>query len=239
MHEAAHWLLFTSHRVTNGAARWLCAYPLFEDLPRYRRSHHLHHRHTRQAEDPDLALAAPYPATRGALIRAALRDLSGWTALTRRSSAGGPGASQRPRGAGCAARSPPTRGCSALLAAAGHWPLFPLLWLLPMLTWYPARDAAPEPRRARDGDGRRRPAPEQPDDRGRPGRPRADRAVLGQLSPRAPPAGLRALLAAPASPRVCSSPRGTGPGWSERTATSICSGGLRAPIVVRARGLKS
>ena len=231
MHEAAHWLLFTSHRVTNGVARWLCAYPLFEDLPRYRRSHHLHHRHTRQADDPDLALsraATRYP--RRAVASAALRDLSGWTALT--ALLGWrpwhePAAEWRRLRGPLAANA----GLFALLAAAGHWPLFPLLWLLPMLTWYPAltrlRNLAEHAMVPDDDD----PLLNSRTTAAGPDRPRALRALLGQLSPRASPARLRALLEAPARPRVCSSPRATAPGWSEAgELRRLCSGGPRAPI---------
>jgi fatty acid desaturase len=58
---------------------WLCAHPVGEDLAGYRRRHHLHHRHT-QRPDPDLSVAAAWPARPGAWWWMALRDLSGVTA---------------------------------------------------------------------------------------------------------------------------------------------------------------
>jgi fatty acid desaturase len=135
MHEASHWLLFPDHRVDNAVARWLCAYPLRQDLPAYRRAHHLHHRHTQQPDDPDLALAAAYPAARTALWRDALSDLSGWTALSA-------AARWRPPDEPLAAAWRRLRGPVAAnavllgaLTAVGHWYLYPLLWLLPLATW--------------------------------------------------------------------------------------------------------
>jgi fatty acid desaturase len=66
MHEAAHWLLLPQPRVNTRLGAWVCAYPVGEDLAGYRRRHHLHHRHTQQPDDPDLALATMWPVSRGA-----------------------------------------------------------------------------------------------------------------------------------------------------------------------------
>jgi fatty acid desaturase len=131
MHEASHWLLFPGQRANSRVGTWLCAAPVWADLPAYRRRHHLHHRNTRQPDDPDLVLAAAAPMTRRALWWAVARDLTGWTAVTR------------------VMRWRPTAGWHALgrpltanvlvaggLAAAGHWHLYLLLWLLPLATWY-------------------------------------------------------------------------------------------------------
>ena len=54
MHEGGHWLLFPRSTVNTQVARWLCAFPIWTDLGRYRRRHHLHHRYTQQPDDPDL-----------------------------------------------------------------------------------------------------------------------------------------------------------------------------------------
>ena len=135
MHEAAHWLLAPGQRLNNRIGNWLCAYPVWgENLRTYRRRHHLHHRHTQQADDPDLALAAP--ASHARLWRDAVADLSGWTA-------GAAALRWRPW------RDPAPIGWRRLrgplasnavlfgaLAGAGHWYLYPLLWLLPLATWY-------------------------------------------------------------------------------------------------------
>jgi fatty acid desaturase len=138
MHDAAHWRLFPGAGVNDRVARWLCAYPIWsEDLKVYRRAHHRHHRHTRQPEDPELELVAPFPLTRARFWRDALADLCGWTVAKavlawrpwRESSS--PGWRQL-RGPALA-----NAVIFTLLAAAGHWTLYPLLWVLPLVTWYP------------------------------------------------------------------------------------------------------
>ena len=68
MHEGVHWRLASRPGPNNGIAHWFCAYPIGADLGAYRRRHHLHHRHTRQADDPDLGLAAPYPVSTGRVL---------------------------------------------------------------------------------------------------------------------------------------------------------------------------
>jgi fatty acid desaturase len=130
MHEAAHWLLFPGHPANTRVGAWLCSSPIGGgELSAYRRRHHLHHRHTGEAGDPDRDLAV----ARGAFWRGVARDLGGVTALAWL-------LRQRPwRG-----DAPPLRGALvanailfAALAAAGQWALYPLLWLLPLATWYP------------------------------------------------------------------------------------------------------
>jgi fatty acid desaturase len=134
MHEAAHWRLSPRHRVNDRLGAWLCAAPVFADLPRYRRRHHEHHRRTQQADDPDLALAAP---VRGPLWLAVLRDLGGLTACQRlvawRPWRGEGGPSWRQLGRPLVANA----ALAGVLAATGHGHLYLLLWLLPRVTWYP------------------------------------------------------------------------------------------------------
>jgi fatty acid desaturase len=137
MHEGAHWRLASGPGLNNRIARWLCAYPIGADLAGYRRRHHLHHRHTRQADDPDLALAAPYPVSRGVFWRDVLCDLIGVTACRRAL------AWRAPDGDGVAPawsrwRGPLAANAVLLVAvsALGHWELYLLLWLLPLATWY-------------------------------------------------------------------------------------------------------
>jgi fatty acid desaturase len=134
MHEAAHWLLLPQPRANTRFGAWLCAYPVGEDLVGYRRRHHLHHRHTQQPEDPDLARAAACSARPGAWWRLALLDVSGLTAIV-------PVLRWRPGRA-----EPPWRRLRGPLAAnavlfgglavVGQWHLYLLLWLLPLATWY-------------------------------------------------------------------------------------------------------
>ena len=135
MHDAAHWRLFPHPRVNNWIAQWLCAHPVWGEFPDYRRQHHLHHRHTRQPDDPDLALAAPFPVARWTFWRGVLADLGGvtggaqvlgWPAWRE----GAPVAWRRMRGPLAS-----NAALFAVLAALGVWHLYLLLWLLPLATW--------------------------------------------------------------------------------------------------------
>ena len=137
MHETAHWLLFPRGRVNTWVGTWLCAAPLGVDLKAYRRRHHLHHRHTQTPEDPDLALSQGLPLSLGRLARAVLSDLTGWTALTRlvRGRPWRDGVAQAWR----RGRAPLAANAvlAAALTAAGGWPLYLLLWVLPWAAWLP------------------------------------------------------------------------------------------------------
>ena len=136
MHEGAHWLLVPSMRANTLVARWLCAAPLFAaDVTAYRRTHHLHHRHTQQPEDPDLALAAPFPVRRRRFWSDVVLDLSGWTLGAR--IVAWPGW-RHPRNGWRQMRGPLLANAVLLsvLALAGHWELYLLLWLLPLATWH-------------------------------------------------------------------------------------------------------
>jgi fatty acid desaturase len=145
MHDAAHGLLFANRRVNDWVGQWLCAYPVATDLHLYRPYHLTHHRRTQQADDPDLVLSAPFPITRASLRRKIIRDLTGVTGFQRRKAqfreAWGPAELSR----GERIRRLGSRLGGALivnlvlfagLASLGYWWLYPLLWLLPMLTWY-------------------------------------------------------------------------------------------------------
>ena len=136
VHEAVHWRLFERARVNNTVAAWLCACPTWGELPAYRRRHHLHHRHTLDDEDPDLALASAFPVSRAALWRAALRDLSGVTAVAR--VLGWPGWRAGAPTAWRGLRGPLAVNAVlfGVLAALGRWELYLLLWVLPLATWY-------------------------------------------------------------------------------------------------------
>ena len=135
MHEGGHWLLFPRSTVNTEVARWLCAFPIWTDLGRYRRQHHLHHRYTQQPDDPDLEAVLSYPTSPWALVGAALQDLSGWTfvagVLT------WPGW-REPRMLWTRLRGPVASNAVILgaLCMIGRGELYVLLWLLPLATWY-------------------------------------------------------------------------------------------------------
>jgi fatty acid desaturase len=83
MHEAAHGMLFRHAWLNHGVGQWLCAYPVWTDLERYRKHHLGHHAHTGTAADPDLVLTEPFPCTRRALARKIMRDVLGISGVRR------------------------------------------------------------------------------------------------------------------------------------------------------------
>lgn len=83
MHEAAHRSLYRNRAVNDWMGNWLAAYPVWLDLHPYRAYHLRHHKNTWTAEDPDLALATPFPITPRSLVRKVWRDLSGQTGWKR------------------------------------------------------------------------------------------------------------------------------------------------------------
>ena len=136
VHEAVHWRLFERAKVNNGVGAWLCAFPVWGELPAYRRRHHLHHRHTLEDDDPDLALSSAFPVSRTVVGLRILYDLSGITACRRVLGWAGwregvPALWRRLRGPLAA-----NAVLLAVLAALGHWQLYLLLWVLPLVTWY-------------------------------------------------------------------------------------------------------
>lgn len=79
-HEAAHRLLFTNRTANDMVGRWLLAYPSFQALLAYRRSHFAHHRDELGPEEPDLALYSGYPIPRDSWRRKLRRDATGVSA---------------------------------------------------------------------------------------------------------------------------------------------------------------
>jgi len=145
MHDAAHGLLFANRRVNDWVGAWLCAYPVFTSLALYRPYHLQHHRFTQQAEDPDLGLSAPFPINRASLRRKIVRDLRGQTAFQRRGEqlrrALGPADAPLAQQLGNLWRK--EKGSLSVnllllagLSAIGYWWLYPVMWLLPLATWY-------------------------------------------------------------------------------------------------------
>ena len=95
--------------------------------------------------DPDLGLSAPVPISRSSLGRKIVRDLTGRTAFLRRGEQirRGLGPADAPRALRLGRLWQREKGSllvnAALLIAcsiAGYWWLYPVLWLLPLATWY-------------------------------------------------------------------------------------------------------
>jgi fatty acid desaturase len=144
MHEGAHGGLARNPGLNLWLSQWLCAYPVFAETMAYRSYHLVHHAHAQTARDPDLILSAPFPVSRGSLRRKIIRDLTGQTGLKQRMA--------QWRGAVGKAEWPLSRRAAwfwsrlgrplvvnailwAALAAVGLWWAYPLLWLVPLLTW--------------------------------------------------------------------------------------------------------
>jgi fatty acid desaturase len=149
VHEAAHAAVHPNLKINDGAAAWLCGAPVGANLSRYRPYHLTHHKFAQQPEDPDLSLSAPFPISRVSLRRKMIRDLTGQTFYRQRI---------KPTLDALLARK--AKGLSwaqvreglwdfwgpfviangvmiAALCAIGLWWAWPVLWLLPMATWYP------------------------------------------------------------------------------------------------------
>jgi fatty acid desaturase len=136
MHEAAHWLLFARSRGNTWVGTWVCGAPVAADLKSYRRSHHLHHRHTQQHDDPDLGRPMPLPVSRRGLALALAADLCGWTA-GRRVIAGRPWADGIAQGFR-RMRAPLIANATlfGILSAVGGPKLYLLMWVVPWATWF-------------------------------------------------------------------------------------------------------
>jgi fatty acid desaturase len=146
MHEAAHGGLSPHQTLNDFVGQWLCAAPVGASLESYRAYHLKHHKFANEPEDPDLGLAAPFPATRASLWRKAVRDLTGQTFLKQRTAQlGGFFWFQARRMRGQENKSNPPAGALpflafnlallAVLTAVGLWWAYFALWLLPLATW--------------------------------------------------------------------------------------------------------
>lgn len=141
MHDAAHGVLFKTKALNEFVGKWLLAAPYGGDLIAYRHYHLKHHRYTQSEDDPDLPLSAKFPVTKASLRRKFIRDLTGQTFLRIRLASAK--ATQEPGMEAFQKTSPvPTLATNAVLflvlAALGHWWVYPVLWLLPLGTWFMA-----------------------------------------------------------------------------------------------------
>jgi fatty acid desaturase len=144
MHDAAHGALHPNLKVND----WLADNLTPGGLVAYRTYHLGHHKYAQQAEDPDLALSAPFPITRLSLRRKIVRDLTGqtyykqrWASLVKRLSERKAGEPLWPILKDAAiARKRFLIGMIvtvAVTAPFGFWWAWPVLWLLPQATWLP------------------------------------------------------------------------------------------------------
>ena len=147
MHEAAHGGLSPNGRMNDFLGHWLCATPVGASLGAYRPYHLAHHKYAQQAEDPDLALSAPFPVTRASLRRKLIRDLTGQTFFKQRvlfalKAFRDARDEDLAHGAVVTGQSVApfllfNLGLLAACTLAGAWWAYFVLWLLPMATWFP------------------------------------------------------------------------------------------------------
>ncbi|MDQ0466951.1 fatty acid desaturase [Caulobacter ginsengisoli] len=149
MHDAAHGCLHPDLKVNDWVGQWLCGAPTNGELLRYRDYHLGHHKFAQQAEDPDLGLSAPFPITRQSLWRKAVRDLTGQTFYKQRikpsldafRDGAKKGVPFRKTARGVYRFWRPFLIVNGIIILAtsliGLWWAWPVLWLLPMATWYP------------------------------------------------------------------------------------------------------
>jgi len=145
VHEGAHGGLARGEALNLWLSQWLCGYPVFSETLAYRRYHMVHHRLTQMATDPDLSLSAPFPTTRASMQRKIIRDLTGQTGFKQRraqfvAALGKPGMPRADRlrlfGSRLGRPLAVNAAMAAGLALGGFWWLYPLLWIVPLLTWH-------------------------------------------------------------------------------------------------------
>jgi fatty acid desaturase len=144
MHDGAHGCLSRNPARNMALSQWFCAYPVFAETVAYRRYHLQHHQRTQQEDDPDLVLSAPFPITKASYRRKFWRDISGQTGYEQRkaqilNALGDPEWPWRQRLRHFAGKLGPQIAVNAVLliglAVAGVWWAYPLLWLVPLMTW--------------------------------------------------------------------------------------------------------
>ncbi len=81
LHDCSHDSVFTSRSVNRFVGNWLGAYPIFQDVDKYKPYHTQHHINTGLKEDPDVPLTEGYPTSRMSMTRKFLRDLFGLSGI--------------------------------------------------------------------------------------------------------------------------------------------------------------
>lgn len=145
MHDGAHGLLLKDQGWNMWCSQWLLAYPVGTDAQLYRRYHLKHHARTQQEDDPDLVLSQSFPVTRHSLRRKVFRDITGQTGFAQRfaqfrDAFGRPGQPLSERLQRARAKVGGIVLSNAVLfivlALAGYWWLYLVLWILPLLTFF-------------------------------------------------------------------------------------------------------
>jgi fatty acid desaturase len=80
-HDCSHSVMFTNRRLNDFLGHWLAGGPLNTSLFAYRAYHLKHHQFAGTEDDPDLALALTYPASKDSMKRKIWRDITGQTGV--------------------------------------------------------------------------------------------------------------------------------------------------------------
>ncbi len=83
MHDASHYSLFKTRWLNDLVGSWLCAYPTWQHLTRYREHHMAHHKWAGSEKDPDADLVAAFPTSPASLKRKFARDVAGISGVKR------------------------------------------------------------------------------------------------------------------------------------------------------------
>ena len=132
VHDAAHGALFQNRVWNDAISNWLLGYPVLTETRAYRAYHLEHHKYVQQPNDPDIGLSAPFPITRSSFRRKLWRDITGQTGYKQRRAQYQASLRARKNGGMLIANLVLFAGLSAI----GYWYLYPLLWVLPLLTYY-------------------------------------------------------------------------------------------------------
>lgn len=81
MHDAGHFAVFNNQRLNDWVGQTLGAWPIFQDMTKYRPYHLQHHVATGTEDDPDLLLTRGYPTSKLSMLRKIVRDLTGITGI--------------------------------------------------------------------------------------------------------------------------------------------------------------
>ncbi|MBI1238893.1 MAG: fatty acid desaturase [Alphaproteobacteria bacterium] len=145
MHDGAHGVLAKTPWLNHLLSQWFCAFPVFTETYAYRAYHLTHHARTQQDDDPDLELSAPFPISRDSFRRKIIRDITGQTGFKQRraqfrAALGKPDwpLERRIETFGKKLGRPLLVNAIILgvMIQAGVWWAYPLLWIVPLLTWH-------------------------------------------------------------------------------------------------------
>jgi fatty acid desaturase len=145
MHEGAHYLLFKNRRLNAVVSELFLGWPVFITARMYRPSHFAHHRHVNTEKDPDLmrkqgsASEWEFPKSWGALVALLAKDVFGLRTRQLFSDFSDmwdqKNTEKKAVDSYGVARAVYYVIILSVVTYFSLWPMFLLLWVLPILTW--------------------------------------------------------------------------------------------------------